>query len=79
MKFDKSVFATLALVSQLGHSMIVPIVLCTYAGVWLENKFSFPFTIIFIVLGILAGGRNVYVLLKNAMKKEPEGETDEEE
>lgn len=79
MKFDKSVFATLALVSQLGLSMIVPIVLCTYAGVWLENKFSFPFTIILIVLGILAGGRNVYVLLKNAMKKEPEGETDEEE
>ncbi len=79
MKFDKSVFATLALVSQLGLSMIVPIVLCTYAGVWLENKFSFPFTIILIVLGILAGGRNVYILLKDAIKKEPEGETDEEE
>lgn len=79
MKFDKSVFATLALVSQLGLSMIVPIVLCTYAGVWLENKFSFPFTIILIVLGILAGGRNVYVLLKGAIKKEPEGEADEEE
>lgn len=79
MKYNKSVFQTLTLISQLGLSMIVPILLCTYAGVWLEEKFSFPFTIIFIVLGILAGGRNVYALLKDSIKKESEGEEDEEE
>lgn len=79
MKYKKSVYTTLALISQVGISMVVPIVLCTYAGVWLEEKFSFPFTIIFIVLGVLAGGRNVYAILKDSIKKESEGEDDEEE
>ena len=79
MKYKKSVYTTFALISQLGISMIVPILLCTYVGGWLEEKFSFPFTIIFIVLGVLAGGRNVYAILANHIKKESEGENDEEE
>ena len=74
MKMDKGVFETLALISQLGLSMVVPILLCTYLGVWLENKTSFPFTIIFIVLGILAGVRNVYALLKKYLGKKSEEE-----
>ena len=79
MKLDKSVYTTFALVSQLGFSIVAPILLCTYIGVWLEKKMSFPFTIIFIVLGILAGGRNAYVLLKDNLKKQSEEENDEEE
>lgn len=79
MKNNKSVYTTFALVSQLGISMVVPILLCTYVGVWLEEKCSFPFTIIFIVLGVLAGGRNVYALLKDSIKKQSEGENNEEE
>lgn len=78
MKYKKSVYTTFALVSQLGISMIVPILLCTYIGVWLEEKFAFPFTIIFIVLGILAGGRNVIALVQRA-KQQTEEESDEEE
>lgn len=78
MKYKKSVYATFALISQLGISMIVPILLCTYAGVWLEERYEFPFTIIFIVLGILAGGRNVIVLVQR-VKQQAEEESDEEE
>lgn len=78
MKFDKSVYTTFALVSQLGLSMIVPILLCTYAGAWLEKKVDFPFTISFIILGILAGARNVYALLKESLKEKPEEEDEEE-
>ena len=78
MKFDKNVYTTFTLVSQLGISMIVPILLCTYIGVWLEKKIEFPFTIIMIVLGILAGGRNVYAILANHIKKESEGKDEEE-
>lgn len=77
MKVDKSVFQTLALISQLGLSMVVPIVLCTYVGSWLEKKVSFPFTIIFIILGVLAGVRNVYALLKETVLKKPEDENEE--
>lgn len=78
MKYKKSVYATFALISQLGISMIVPILLCTYAGVWLEERYEFPFTIIFIVLGILAGGRNVIALVQR-VKQQAEEESDEEE
>ena len=78
MKYKKSVYTTLALISQLGISMIVPILLCTYVGAWLEEKYAFPFTIIFILLGILAGGRNVFVLMRQAIRQAKE-ESDEEE
>ena len=68
MKYKKSVVQTFSLISQLGISMIAPVILCTVAGVWLEEKFSVPLTIPFIILGVLAGGRNVYALVKHASK-----------
>lgn len=78
MKYKKSVYTTFAMISQVGISMIVPIVLCTYAGVWLEGKFEFPFTVIMIVVGVLAGARNVVVMVKR-MKQVAEEDVDEEE
>lgn len=66
MKHKKSVIATLSLISQLGISMIVPVFLCIFIGIKLEEKIDFPFTILFIILGILAGIRNVYALIKHA-------------
>ena len=57
--------------------MIVPILLCTYAGVWLEKKYEFPFTVIMIVLGVLAGVRNVFAIVKK-IKQAAEEDVDEE-
>ena len=39
MKKNNVVFQTLSLISQLGISMIVPVLLCTALGVFLEKKF----------------------------------------
>lgn len=78
MNYKKSVYTTLAMISQVGISMIVPILLCTYAGVWLEKKFDFPFIVIMIIVGVLAGVRNVIAMVKR-MKQVIEEETDEEE
>ena len=66
MKNRNIVFQTLALISQVGISMIVPILLCVILGVFLEERFSLSLTIPLIVVGVLAGARNVYVLLKHA-------------
>lgn len=66
MKHKKSVVATLSLISQLGISMIVPVFLCIFVGIKLEEKFDIALTIPFIILGILAGIRNVYALVKQA-------------
>lgn len=78
MKHKKSVYTTFALISQLGISMIAPILLCTYAGVWLEDKFSLPLTIPLMILGVLAGARNVYALVRRAIE-DAKGDEDEEE
>ena len=78
MNYKKSVYTTLAMISQVGISMVVPILLCTYAGVWLEERYSFPFTVIGILLGVLAGIRNVFAMVKK-IKQAAEEDEDEEE
>ena len=78
MNYKKSVYTTLAMISQVGISMVVPILLCTYAGVWLEEKFDFPWIVIMIVVGVLAGVRNVIAMVKR-MKQITEEDADEEE
>ena len=42
----------LSLISQVGFTIVTPILLCTFAGIKLEERFNFPFTMIFILLGI---------------------------
>ena len=59
MKYKQSVFRTFALISQLGISILVPILLCTFLGSWLEKRLSFPVFIPFIIIGVLAGMRNL--------------------
>lgn len=78
MKYKKSVYTTFAMISQVGISMVVPILLCTYAGVWLEEKFDFPFTVIMIILGVLAGVRNVIAMVYKMKQAAEEDENEEE-
>lgn len=68
MKINKSVYTTFALIAQLGISMIVPIFLCTFIGIKLDERYDLATTIPLILLGILAGVRNVYMLVKQASK-----------
>jgi ATP synthase protein I len=68
MRNRKSVIQAFSLITQLGISMITPALLCTIAGMWLEEHTSIPLTIPFIILGILAGARNVYALVKQTGK-----------
>ena len=72
----QKVYNTLALISQLGISMIAPVLLCTAIGVYLDKKFSLPLTIPLIVLGVLAGGRNVYALVRHTSRQIAEDEED---
>lgn len=73
----KKVYQTLALISQLGISMIAPVLLCTILGVYLDEKFSLSLTIPLIILGILAGGRNVYALVRHTSRQIAEEEEEE--
>lgn len=76
MSYKRSVYKTFALITQLGISMIVPILMCTLLGRYLQEKFSLPLFIPLVILGILAGGRNVYYLVRHA-NEDPEDKEDE--
>ena len=73
----KKVFQTLTLISQLGLSMIAPVLLCTILGVFLEDKFSISLTIPLIIVGILAGARNVYAIVRHASETIAKDEDEE--
>lgn len=74
MKYKKSVYKTFALITQLGLSILTPIILCVVIGVWIDNRFSIGITIPLMILGILAGGRNAFILAKHANEDQEEKE-----
>ena len=59
----------LSLISQVGFTIVTPILLCTFAGIKLEERFNFPFTMIFILLGVASGCVSGFRLIINAIKK----------
>ena len=65
MKYKKSVYQSLVLITQFGINMIVPIFLCTGLGIFIDKKSGLGFFIIpLFILGALAGFRNCYIVAK---------------
>ena len=64
-KYNRSVYQSLAVITQFGINMLVPIFLCTFVGWYLDKWFH---TAIWCVLplfvGALAGFRNIFILAK---------------
>lgn len=58
-------------ISQVGITMIVPIVLMGMVGVFIDRRTNstVPF-VICIILGIMAGIRNCYLLFKEEISKQ---------
>lgn len=56
---------SLTLILQFGLNMIVPIFLCTMAGVWLGRRYDIPIiTVPLFLVGALAGFTNIFKLAK---------------
>ena len=65
MRHDKSVIRALMMIFQFGLNMLVPIVLCTLAGIFIDRKLGTSFmTIVLFFAGALAGFTNIYRLAK---------------
>lgn len=63
--YDRSVFQLLALISQFGINMLVPIGLMTWLGIYLDERFETSYWVILLFfVGAAAGGRNVYLMAK---------------
>ena len=50
------------MVTQLGISMLAPLILCVCVGIWLDDTFGWSTTAVLVVLGIMAGARNTWML-----------------
>lgn len=69
MSYKKSVYRTLTLISQLGISIMVPIFLCVFIGSYIEEKYNLSVFVPLLILGILAGCRNAYMLAITFIKE----------
>jgi ATP synthase protein I len=64
----------MAYASSIGIAMVIAIFGSLFLGNWLDKKFgTLPyFTIIFLIIGVVAGFRNIYtVILRNFKNEEP--------
>lgn len=74
MKNKGSVMQSLVFVTQFGISMIVPILLCTFLGVYLGRRFDKPIIAVpLFLIGAAAGFQNVYRLAKRIYKDKDKG------
>lgn len=66
-KNHRELVKALGLVSQLGITMVTPVVLCVAVGIWMDHKFSIHTTLIWLILGVLAGARSAYLMAKKSV------------
>lgn len=60
----------LILISQLAINVLVPTFLCLMLGLWLDGKFGTDYiALVFLALGILAGGRNAYRMAMDSVRE----------
>lgn len=65
MRHQKSVFRSLAMVTQLGLSVLTPVFLCVFAGYYIDTHYGTKLILPLLILGGLSGGRCGYVMAKN--------------
>lgn len=70
LKYQKEVFRSFTMVIQFGITMLVPILLCTFLGIFLDRLFGTSFIVIILFfLGALAGFTNIFKIVKNSGDK----------
>lgn len=71
----------LSLISQLGINMITPILICTFIGVYIDEKTNKAplFTIIFILLGTGGAFRNLFYHTSKQIQKDQKKKEDDYE
>ena len=76
MKYKKNVYQSIAMITQFGINMIVPILMCSRLGVYIGKKFDMMIIVIpLFIIGALAGFRNVYIMAKKIFEQESDRDT----
>ena len=62
---NKGVYRSLAMITQFGVNMLVPICLMSALGIYLDRRFNTSFWMVLLFFaGAIAGGQNVYRMAK---------------
>jgi ATP synthase protein I len=67
----------LALVTQLGLTILIPTGLCLALGLWLDNRFGWSSTLPLLILGVLGGAKGAYRLAKGMIEKQKREDEDD--
>lgn len=70
MRYNRSVWQSLTLISQFGINMLVPVLACSFFGIFLDEKLGTTYLVIILFfVGAVAGGRNCYRFAKKIFDK----------
>ena len=67
--FDLKILKMFAILSQIGTAMLVPIFVMLGIGLWIDEKFSTRLVLVFLLLGIGAGFRNCFLIVRKLLKE----------
>lgn len=68
-KENREIANALILILQISITMLVPILLCSLGGAWLDGKLGTKWIgVVGFILGAIAGFQNVYRLVKRYFK-----------
>ncbi len=72
MNYDKGVYRSIVQILQFGINMLVPILLCTFLGIFLDRILGTSFlVIVFFFIGAVAGARNIYIFARQIYSRPP--------
>lgn len=74
MNFKKDVYRNLVMITQIGISMLAPVILCVFIGYELDEHFGWQTVLPLLILGILAGCRNCWKLMQELAPKDKKSE-----
>lgn len=71
LKFNRSVYQSLAMIGQFGINMLVPVFVCSFLGIFLDKKLGTScLVIILFFVGAAAGFRNIFHFSKRIFEKQ---------
>lgn len=70
MKYKKSVYRSLAMVTQLGLCVLTPILFCIFAGSYIDSHYGTKSLLVLLLLGVLGGGRGAYLMAKRLIEQD---------
>lgn len=71
MKNNKNFFDYIGLITELGLSVVISILIGLFTGRWLDKKFGLNgvFTIVLLIFGVIGGFTAAYKLIKEVDDK----------